>query len=163
MQGTVNRVNNNGKAYSAEIDGQWYGAGFNPVSFKEGDVLEFEIEQRGQFKNLKNPRVVQGGVSEVSNAPAPAQAARPAKGGVDPQVWVDKDTSILYQSSHKDALVFVGMLLQNGAVSLPTKKADQADAVNALVEDYSAQFFIKTRGVVAQGGCTLEDTLPEFS
>ncbi len=148
MQGTVNRVNYNGKAYSAEVSGSWYGAGFNEPSFKEGDVIEFEVEQRGRFQNLKSPKVV--GSSEGSSAP---QKAAPQ--GIDART-----VSIAYQSSRKDAIEFVDVLVKNGAVSLPTKKSEQADALLALVEDYTAQFYIKLEEVIQDGGVTLEDMVP---
>lgn len=155
MQGTVNKVNFNGKAYSAEVDGSWYGAGFNEPQFSEGDVIEFQVEQRGKFKNLQGAKTI-GSASTGTTAAPKAKA-----GAVDPQVWIDKDTSILYQSCRKDAINFVGVLLANQAVAVPAKKSDQADAIQALVEDYSAQFFVRTKEVVEAGGCTIEDMLPD--
>jgi len=148
MQGTVNRINSNGKAFNAEISGTWYGCGFNAPKFKEGDVLEFEVEQRGNFKNLGKHSVI-GTSSGSSSAPAPAKAS-----------FDDRNVSIAYQSSRKDALVFVQLLVQTGAISLPAKKADQADALQALVEDYAAQFYLKLEEIVKAGGATLEDLLP---
>jgi len=153
MQGTVNKINFNGKAYSAEINGTWYGAGFDKPEFNEGDVLEFDIRMNGKFKNLDKAKVL-GSAAQGTVAAAPA-------GKPDPQVWVDKDNSILYQSCRKDAIAFVGVLLANQLVALPAKKGDQCDAVQALVEDYTVQFFIKTRDVVQNGGCTLEDLVPQ--
>lgn len=148
MQGTVNKINFNGKAYSAEVGGTWYGAGFNEPKFKEQDVIEFTVENRGKFKNLGETVTVVG-TSTGSVKP-------PAKASFD-----DRNVSIAYQSSRKDALVFVQTLIQTGAITLPTKKSDQADALLALVEDYTAQFYLKLEDVVKEGGVTLEDLVPQ--
>ena len=155
-QGTVNKIHYNGKAYNAEIGGAWYGCGFEKPKFEEGQVIEFEFGNNGKFKNMMHETVKVLGTDSGSK-PAP-------KGGaVDPQVWIDKDISILYQSCRKDAIQFVNVLLTSSAVTLPAKKADQADAIKALVEDYAAQFYVKTKDVIEAGGCTLEDSVPSFS
>lgn len=150
MQGKVNRVANNGKAFNAEIGGSWYGCGFSQPDFKEGDVLEFDFEQRGKYMNLGKYKVL-GTEKGAPAAPAKSQGSQ----GFD-----DRNTSIAYQSSRKDALYLVEILLANQAVPLPAKKADQADAILALVNDYAAQFYIRLEDVVKAGGCTLEDLVP---
>lgn len=149
MQGTVNRILNNGKAFNAEISGTWYGCGFSAPSFKEGDVLEFEFEQKGKFKNLGKHSVL--GTSSGNSAPAPSAGK---------QSFDERNISIAYQSSRKDALHLVEILVQSGSVALPAKKSDQADAIKALVEDYAAQFYLKLESVVQAGGATLEDMVP---
>jgi hypothetical protein len=148
MQGTVNKINYNGKAYSAQVDNEWYGAGFDQPKFSEGDTIEFNVEQRGKFKNLQYPKVLGSAVSGSSGG---STASAP-----EPRVDT-RNISIVYQSSRKDAIEFVAMLLANQAVPLPTKKSDQADAIKALVEDYASQFYIRVMEVVEAGGCTIED------
>lgn|SRR5690606_15170114 len=152
MQGTVNKVSTNGKAWNAMVGDTWYGFGFNKPEFQEGQVIEFEFEQRGKFKNIRPDTVRILGSTSGSSSPA---ASGSPKNSYD-----DRNISIAYQSSRKDALQLVQILVESQAVPLPTKKAEQADAILALVEHYTAHFFLKLEDVVKDGGVSVEDMLP---
>jgi hypothetical protein len=63
-----------------------------------------------------------------------------------------RDASIQYQSSRKDALEFVGLIVKAEAVKLPAKPADKLQALEALVDHYTAIYLadIGTQGAVAR-------------
>lgn len=81
-----------------------------------------------------------------------ALAAVAAAPGGTPSMGVSRDNSIQYQSSRKDALEFVGLLVKAEAVKLPAKPADKLGALVALVDSFTASFFedINTLGAVTR-------------
>ena len=40
------------------VDEQWYGLGSNTPEFSEGNMIEFEVTENGDFKNAKNVKVL---------------------------------------------------------------------------------------------------------
>jgi len=166
MQGVVQEINakqgvgRNGPwiLYNVTIDGQKYGAGFDAPACKQGDFVNYEVEQKGQYKNVKNISLASGTPPVASPTPAPAGASgnNVAK-GTD---WDLKDISIRYQSSRKDALALTTALLQAGALAIPAKKADQADAIMAFVDEVAASYYIKLDEVMEARGVNTEDLIP---
>lgn len=156
MQGYLNKIATKqgmGKRgpytmYNVEIDGTWYGHGFDKPNASEGTYVEFDVVQKGQYKNAENIRAA---VSKPSNAASPAQTSIPVN---------SRDVSIQYQSSRKDAIQMLDVLIKNGLVSLPAKKAEQYDAAMALLDELTAQFYLKLEGVIEDGGVSLEDAIP---
>lgn len=71
-----------------------------------------------------------------------------------------REASIHYQSARKDALLLVQIALANGAVKMPAKEAAKLEAVEALVDHYTAAYFadIATFGAVARANGTDEAT-----
>lgn len=74
-----------------------------------------------------------------------------------------RDSSIQYQSSRKDAIAMVDVLLKNGAVKLPAKEASREEAVSALVDSYTELYFtdIPSLGAVARANGTTTDDEPK--
>lgn len=165
MQGVIQAIDNkqgvgrNGPwtLYNVTIDGQKYGAGFDAPAANVGDFVNYEVEQKGQYKNVKNISLASG-QPPVANTPAPAasSAGAPAK-ATD---WDLKDISIRYQSSRKDAIQLTTALLQAGALAIPAKKADQADAIMAFIEETTTQYYITLDGVMKARGVSTEDLIP---
>jgi len=162
MQGNVtaietkNGVGRNGPwvLYNVTVDGQKYGAGFDCPPCVQGDFIEFETEQKGQYTNIKNIR--------KAAAPAGAPAANnSSSGGAAPARIDTRDVSIRYQSSRKDALLLTQVLLENDALAVPAKKAEKADAIMAFVEDVTNQFYVKLQDVMDNGGVSAEDLIPQ--
>lgn len=159
MQGYLNKIatkQGSGRygpytTYNLEIDGQWYGHGFNKPNAHEGQYVEFDVIQKGQYKNAENLRAA------VSTPPAASSGSKaPASIPVN-----NRDVSIQYQSSHKDAIQVLDVLLKNDAVKLPAKQADKYDAAMALVDEITAQFYLKLESVIQDGGVSLEDAIPQ--
>lgn len=158
MQGFVEQIGEkqgNGRngpytLYSVKVGGDWLGAGFNQPSCKEGDFINYEIEQKGNYKNIKS----------ISVAQAPANNAPSANNSAGAQRVDTRDISIRYQSSRKDAIHLTEVLLANDALAVPAKKGDKADAILAFVEDLTNQLYINLQDVMDNGGVSTEDIIP---
>lgn len=133
--------------FSMNVDGEWYGTGFNAPACKEGDYVSFDVVQKGKFKNAENVSVASQ-QSAVGSAPS---------GNIPVN---KKDVSIHYQSCRKDAIQTLGVLLQHEAVKLPAKQADKYDAALAILDELTNQYYLKLEDVINAGGVTLEDTIP---
>ena len=147
VTGNVDRIYDNEKAYNLQVDGEWYGYGFKSdgaPSFTEGQTISFDYEQRGKYKNIdkKTIKVVE---SSGGGAAAPNTRSNSAD---------NRQLSIQYQSSRNAAIQLVGVMLDAGAVAIPAKKADQFDAIVALVDDLTVKFHSDVDQTVEDGGVT---------
>jgi hypothetical protein len=123
------------KADGSEYD-EWVSFGFTKPNAVEGGyyIIETEKDDKG-YQKVKS-------VTEAK-APAAAQAAQSSGGGSAPNARQD---SIIYQSSRKDALLFVELAIKLDALPFiqTTGKAGQAkrfDELQALVDKLTVQFF----------------------
>lgn len=131
--------------YTIKIDGNdtYYRCGEKDPGNIAGKVVEFEAgEDTGSGAQVK------GKVTIVDSSTSGKSSGGGGGGGYDPQ----KDNRIQYQSSRKDALEMVKILLDKGGVKLPSKTADIAEVIEGLVDHYTAQFFedVGTFGAVAR-------------
>jgi len=156
MQGYVQKISTkqgHGKngpwtAYNLNIDGEWFSCGFAKPACNEGDYVNYDSVQKGQYKNAENVSVI-------------PRSAAPAGGDGGGNIPVNrKDVSIHYQSCRKDAIALTGVLLSNGAIKLPAKQADQFDAAVALVNELTNQFYIDLENVINDGGVSVEALIP---
>lgn len=100
-----------------------------------------------------NPRpdrgdaLIEGGVTLAAPAAPAAAPGTPNTGGGG-----DRQNSIVYQSSRKDALELVGLLLTSGALKLSKTPAKQVGEIELAVDRYTAQFFddVFTLGAVTR-------------
>jgi len=152
--GIVEKIANNGKAFNIVVSGEWYGYGFSAPSFTEGQTISFDWKENGRFKNVVVPslRVLPA----AAETPAPAPEAAPAKAGGRGGYGATQ-LSIQYQSARNAAIEVASLLVSNGALALPPKKGDQADAVMAYIDDLTNQFHVKCDKVVANGGVYEEE------
>ncbi len=153
----VQRQAGKGTAYNFVVqeNGQevWYGHGFAPPKFNEGDTITFEWTQNGNFKNVE-PRTVRVIPAETGGA-APAPTPQTNSGGG--RNFGSNQLAIQYQASRNSAIAVIDMALKTDSVPLPTKKSDRYDAILALVDDLTTQFHVKTDKVVANEGVVLEE------
>lgn len=86
-------------------------------------------------------------LKEVAGAPPPA-----ASSGVSS--FDSRNASIVYQSSRKDALAMVEMLLENGAVKLPAQQSKIAGVIEALVDRFTALYYddVEALGALDRAG-----------
>lgn len=147
-----------GKAYNFVLleNGQetWYGHGFAPPKFNEGDSVTFTWQPNGNFKNV-DARSVQVTPAQ-QQAPAPTQQAAPAAQNSG-RNFGNNQIAIQYQASRNSAISTLGLMLEHNLVSLPSKKADQYDATLALLDDLTTRFHVQTDDVVKKGGVVLEE------
>lgn len=159
MQGYIDRIaEKQGKGrngpytmYNLQVNGEWLGHGFTKPNAKEGDYISFDVEQKGQYKNITNVVVI----------PAPSKSS---SGGSSSQEYVPptnkRDVSIAYQSSRKDALQFLDTMLQHDAIKLPAKADAKYDAALAILQELTNKFYLDLEDVVNAGGVTLEEYIP---
>lgn len=154
--GVVQTVVNRGSNTSLNINGEWFGCWNYTPDCSEGDTISFEYEEKPKgdrvFKNIKT-----GTVSVVGAATATTAVPKPASTG---HSYAARDVSIQYQSSRKDALQVLPILLEAGAVSLPTKKDAKYDAALAILEELTNRFYVDIQNCVANGDPQAEDIVP---
>ena len=103
----------------------------------DGDVVGIEYTDKGKGRgNVTKIKLLE------SNGPGFQKKAPPAKRGAaggynDPA----RQDSIIFQSSRKDALVFVDLLIRNEAFALKGKAGEKALQISELVTQLTAKFF----------------------
>lgn len=124
----------------------WISFGFEKPPFAEGSYISLETETTDRGLNL-----VQGS-AKVLTPPAKPAAAPPTAAGSSGATskgagnYVDRNDSIVYQSSRKDSLALVALLLEHDAlpISASTAKAGQAkrfEEIKAYVDKLTVEFF----------------------
>jgi hypothetical protein len=145
--------------YSIKLDGDetFYRCKGNNPGDIAGKVVSFEVD--GDNVTSK-PVIVQSAPAETAKA-APAAGA----GGAGAVLGSTREASIHYQSARKDALQLVDIITRVGAVKLPAKEAAKLEAVEALVDSYTAQYFndISTFGAVSRSNGTEEEAAKEVT
>lgn len=127
-----------GKMYDLVFsDGNKIGAGkFLPRNLDIGGYYNYEFTQNGNFKNL-----TAGSLSKIA---APAGVTPPplkttasgTTGGFD-----NRQEVISKQAALNSALAFATLLQAADALPVPAAKAKKADAIEALVMDYTAKYY----------------------
>lgn len=116
--------------------------------FRKGAEVKVKLVQKGKKLFAENVKQLAAAQPEVERPSS--NRASGSGGGVD---WEKKDKSIQYQSSRKDAIELVSLLLANGALPLGSGKADsKAAIILGEVDRYTGKFFrdIATLGAVAR-------------
>jgi hypothetical protein len=139
-KGTVSRVGKSKYSYYIQLDGDgfYFNTKYEPKC-GIGDVVGIEFEKKADNRgNIQKVKLL-----EDNGAPKGVQESQGGggKGGGSYQADPDRQASIVFQSSRKDALVFTGLLLSNEAVKLPKDTAKRATIIEALVEETTASFF----------------------
>jgi hypothetical protein len=143
------------RLYSAKIEKEdgteyddWISFGFDKPTVNEGDYvsIETEADDKGyqkvkSVKKLKNP---------------PAKAAVPTTSGASTPAAASRDASIHYQSSRKDAIAVLGLLIAKDALPLTQAKvaagvAKRYEEIMALVDKLTVRYYfdIGTQRVLA--------------
>ena len=154
-QGIVEVVTRN-KAdfYSIKLPDAWYGTGSKTdPGINKGDMVSFEWEANGNFKNVKK-----GTLTKLEGAPQAGNSQPKA-------AWVpdaDRQKSIIYQSSRKDAIAICEVAQAAGVLALPQKKGDGFDALLALVDDLTVQLAVKATTADISGSTVAADDGANF-
>lgn len=115
--------------YSLQINGQWFNCGFTNPNVSEGETIHLTYVT-AQYGN----EVTKGSIEVVQKA-----GDVPKTGGLAVASG-DRNSSIVYQSSRKDALKFAELAVVTGCLTLPKTKAGQLEALEAFVELYTDKF-----------------------
>jgi hypothetical protein len=125
----------------------------DPIWYRAGNQRFAGIAEAGNrvaFNASMNPdgtsAKVEGPVTLAQPAPAAASGTPSVGGGGD------RNNSIVYQSSRKDALELVKMLLSSGALVLPKQQSKKVGIIEAWTDRYTAMFFddVFTLGAVTR-------------
>ena len=139
----INTRNGPATVYSMRVSGEWYGCGFNEPVGKEGDVVEFDVVMNGQYTNAEN--------ITLADAATPTDTAETAS--PQPEFVNKRDVSIQFQSSRKDAIQIVGIMLANDALPIKaTKPEDKYDIILATTKELTNQLYSDVVSVTASGG-----------
>lgn len=140
--GVVEIVAVKGNATNAKIAGVWYGCGFQfKGEFAQGDNIEFEYSEKGQYKN-----VVLSSVRKVAGA-APAPVAQGNFGAARAAADLTRQRSITYQASRNAAIEVAQIAVQAGILNLGKKEAEKLDHLLNFIEDLTAKYFDRTEAV----------------
>jgi hypothetical protein len=102
-----------------------------------GNVIEFEATE----PQLKGKYKVGKITGPVKLAAPPPQSAAPVSAGGNLSGGA-RDASIQYQSSRKDALVFLELLVTAGALDISkAKQAAKVEILEAALDKYTASFY----------------------
>lgn len=125
--------------YAVKLPDGWYGTGSKKdPGLAQGDMIEFTWTSNGQYKNI-DPKTL------IKLEGAPSGNNQPRTSG-NTNSWVpdvDRQKSIIYQSSRKDAIEIIKAALSAGCLPLPAKKAEQFDSLLALVDELTVKLAIK--------------------
>jgi len=124
----------------------WISGGFDALPFAEGSYVEIDTNETERGQNY-----VPGSLKMLPPPSKPAPAAQsPATGSTSTPAqsksgYVDRNDSIVYQSSRKDALALVALLLEHDAlpVAASTAKSGQSKRfaeITAFVDKMTVQY-----------------------
>lgn len=178
--GQIQAVSQRGKATNIQVNGQWFGCGFNGVPANKGDQVQFEAIQNGQYLNadMATFQVVAGGQPQ-QQAPRNAgqsggyrkqygggaqRQAAPQSAASKDDYWTKKEGRdvitqqvIQLQASRNAAIAVCSAALAQGVLPLPAKKADAFDAFLAAIDEVT-QRYEASSGAKRDGGDPFADT-----
>ena len=131
-QGTVGAVEQKqtqaGKTYfKINVNGTWYSAWQNP-NVSVGDEIEFDVIQKGEYKNMANPVKVAGNPGGGTGNKTVA-TSRP-NGSFDP----DREARIVRQNATSSAVALVGASKLAGKADVETVLATVREVSKKLFE-----------------------------
>jgi len=130
VTGVVERINSRmvstrygeKEAWSVNVNGEWYSAGFNRPPCREGSQVRFDVVQKGKYFN------VEGDIEVVKEQSTTAPAASSGGGGA-PVSMDNRNKSITLQSAFKVAPEIVnGMIAADILTFAKNKKEASQDA-----------------------------------
>lgn len=122
-----------------------------PAGVVKAADVEFEISKmnddgKSADIDLKTLKVLAKVVASPEAAPVSVRVTK------DPVDWAAKDASIQYQSARNAAIDWTKFLVEREIVKVPAKAADKLAAIEAILDGYTAQFYmdVGTKGAVAR-------------
>jgi len=141
INGQVEKINYNegpyGKLYNFTVKGTRYGVGKSQLGVVEGDWIEFQAEQKGQYWNMVKGTLKAIEAPKTGSAPVKQQA--PAQ---QAQSYGERQNAITFQSARNAAIDYVDMLLRNNLIDLGKSKnlADKQSIVEVYVDKHTEHF-----------------------
>ena len=144
IKGTVTRAGKGKFSYFLQLDGNdfYYNTKFEPKC-GEGDVVGIEFTPKGDSRGQISKVVVledNSGGYDKANSEKSADDSGSGSGGKY-SGGGDRNQSIVYQSSRKDALVFVGILLGAEAFACKGKPDARRVQLDELLDELTLKFY----------------------
>src|SRR5579859_2462418 len=119
----------------------WISCGFEKPPFAEGSYISLETSKDGNYTNY-----VEGSAKVLSPPVKATPAASSAAPAERKGAYVDRNDSIVYQSSRKDALSLVALLLEHDGLPLSTATAKSGIAkryeeIKAFVDNVTIEYY----------------------
>lgn len=151
VTGTVEVVTTRGKATNIKVGDEWYGCGFKGFPYSKGDTVSFDVIQRGKYKNvdMDSLKKVEGASSNSSSASNYSPASND-----------NRQKSIAFQSSRKDAIEVAKIAVANELISIPAAKAKRLDVVLALIDELTVRYYAEVEGVQSGEYDPLQEVTP---
>ncbi len=139
IKGTVSKVGKSEYSYYIRIEGdeRYFNTKFEPKC-GEGDVVGIEYEPKGDKRaNIKKVKMFeQNSAGYAASQPEEKSYSAPTGGGGS-----NRSESIVFQSSRKDALVLVGILLGAEAFATKGKTDERRVQIEELLDELTAKFY----------------------
>ena len=142
-KGTVSKIGKSKFSYFVQLDsdGFYFNTKYDPkcgVGDVVGITFEPKGDTRGQITAIK--------ILEDKGGPKGMQAEGDSGGGGGKSGGTytaspDRQDSIIYQSSRKDALVLAGILVSNDGIKLPKDTDKRRTIIEALVDETTLVYF----------------------
>jgi len=167
-KGTVSKIGKSKYSYFIQLDGDqhYFNTKYDPKC-GVGDIVGVEFEQKGEQRSqIKQIKVLEDngapkGYQEGEKFSAGGGGSSNSGGGYE--TGPNRQDSIVYQSSRKDALQMVQILLGEDLIKIPTGDKGRI-VVEELVKEFTASFFKDASNPTAalKGAEEVEaDTAPE--
>lgn len=133
-------------AYNVKVGGKGYGAGLYAPKCKEGDYVEFTVDDSRGYANVERGtlKVLPYKPTEHADAPA-AKAYSGSKTGASS--FDARQDAISRQAASNTAIGYLTLLQAAGGLPLPAKKGDIATAMDALLKETTVAFYEQNTGV----------------
>jgi hypothetical protein len=131
-------------AYNIKVGGKSYGAGLYAPKCKEGDYVEFTVDDSRGYANVERGtlKVLPFKPTEHAEAPAKTYTGKSATNSFDA-----RQDAISRQAASNTAIGYLTLLQAAGGLPLPAKKADIAEALDALLKETTVAFYEQNTGV----------------
>jgi hypothetical protein len=136
-------------AYGIKVAGTTYGAGLYAPKAKEGDYVQFTVDDSRGYKNVERGtlKVLPNKPTDHQEAPAYNVKSYPSKQGAGGSSFDARQDAISRQAASNTALAYLTLQQAAGCLPLPSKKADIAEALDALLKETTVAFYEQNTGV----------------
>lgn len=124
----------------------------DPIWYRAGGKRFAGIAEAGNRVTFDAEMNADGTSATITSDVTAARAAPAAANGTPNAGGADRNNSIVYQSSRKDALELVTLLVQSGSLKMPKAEKAKVGVIEAAVDRYTAMFFddVFTLGAVTR-------------
>ena len=156
-----------------EHDGVYFSCGENNPNVETGNVVEFDVTQKGSKMYVNLPVTIKGTVSPAKSSAGKQGFKSGATSNAKDDYWTAREerdivaqTSMRWQGAYDRALKLYELLLAAGAIKNPDtikKLADRAPYIKGVVNQLATEIFHDTLRASGLGDGASEDNSIEVS